>query len=522
MKSRSVSCLSLFFLLIPSFCLFAEIHGTQTISGVYYHVDGDKSRSFYPGNETDYLYEGAINFTKETFAGYSAFGDLEYRVTDDRTVDLQDASVERMYIGFKKQAQEILLGDFYSNFSEYTLGNSLKGLKVSIGDEKSSRLLLVSGIDTSKWEDLWEKRQEDSSTRRYVWGARLENSLLSNKLNLNFNYGGARDDKSYVSSSVSPILVNVFGMDARYALGQYLSLFGEIANSFTDEDTRKDEEKTKNDYALKGGFDLNLKDYNLTTLYSRVGNHFNTTGGFSAQDLETLNFDGIWFMPLKVKFTHYLHMDRDNLSKTKTTTTKQLNPGGKFAFKLPLDFNFDLGADMRKRFSVDKTTNGKTYTYTSSLARDFGLAYGTLRYTKAVVSDKVSAAQERDSDTVSLALDGSFTFKDVRFSWNAGEDIVHDYYKEAGKSDMLLATNLGMKAVFPSTLTFQLRTTLADNDFYIHSSDSNNADYYFSVSRELRKDLTFDVSYQHKSYRYFGGDNNYAENFVRSSLSYKF
>jgi len=227
-------------------------------------------------------------------------------------------------------------------------------------------------------------------------------------------------------------------------------------------------------------------------------------------------------MPLKIKFTHYLHMDRDNLSRTKSATTKQLNPGGKFNFKLPLAINFDLGADMRKRFSVDKTTNSKTYTYTTSLARDFGLVYGTLRYTRTAVSDKVSASQERDTDTVSLALDGSFSAKQVKFSWNAGEDVVHDHYKEANKSDVLLATNIGLKAVFPSTLTFQLRATLADNDFYIHSSDSNNADYYFSVSRDLRKDLTFDVSYQHKSYRYFGGDNNYAENFIRSSLNYKF
>jgi len=512
----------LFFLLVPSFCLFAEIHGTQSISGVYYHVDGDKTRSFYPGNESDYLYEGAINFSKEVFAGYSAFGDLEYRATNDRTVDMQDFSIERMYIGLKKQSQEILLGDFYSNFSEYTLGNSLKGLKIAIGDEKSSRLVLVSGMDMSKWEDLWEERQEDTATRRYVWGARLENNLINSKLNLNFNYGGARDDKSYVSTSVSPIFVNVFGADAKYTLNQHLSLFGEIANSFTDEDIRKDEEKTKSDYAVKSGFNLNLKDYDFTTLYSRVGNYFNTTGGFSAQDLETLNFDGIWFMPLKVKFTHYLHMDRDNLSKTKTTTTKQLNPGGKFAFKLPLDLNFDLGADMRKRFSVDKTTNGKTYTYTTSLARDFGLVYTTLRYSKAVISDKVSASTERSTDTVSLGLDGSFSIKEVKFSWNASEDAVHDHYKEAGKSDMLFSTGLGIKIAFPSTLTFQLRTTLADNDFYIHSSDSNNADYYFSVSRDLRKDLTFDVSYQHKAYRYFGGDNNYAENFIRSKLSYKF
>lgn len=39
---------NLFFSFLPS--VSAEIHGTQDFTGTYYHVDGNKSRSFYPGN----------------------------------------------------------------------------------------------------------------------------------------------------------------------------------------------------------------------------------------------------------------------------------------------------------------------------------------------------------------------------------------------------------------------------------------------------------------------------------------
>jgi len=522
MKNNNIKWFVFFSAIFFPSLVSAEIHSTQSISGVYYHVDGDKSRSFYPGNEADYLYEGTFDFSRIPLDDWEAFGNIEYRSTNDKLVDRQEFSIERMYMGLKTQGKEILVGDFYQNFSEYSLGNALKGLRLSIGDEKSSRLILVGGVDTSKWEDLWETRQDDSSTRRYVWGARLENDLLNEKLSLNFNYGGARDDPAYLTSSTAPIMVNVFSTDAKLKINQYLNAYTEIAQSFTDANIRDGAIHTKSDNAYKFGLDLNLKDYSLTSVYSRVGNHFNTTGGFSAQDLEAINFDGLWFLPFKIKFTHYLHLDRDNLSKTKLTTTKQLNPGGKFSISLPLNIVWDFGADFRKRFSVDKTVNQKTYTYSTNLSRDFRILFASLGYTKGIIADRVNPEQERNTDTYTLALDGSFNIKQARLSWNLSESIIDDEYKQVCEADLIQSTSAGLKLVFPSTLTFEGKATFGNNDYYINASDTNNADYYFAISRDLRKDLAFIVSYQHKGYAYYGGDNNYAENFIRTKLTYKF
>jgi len=523
MKKSNLKWLFLFLatIILPSPVL-AEIHSTQSVSGVYYHVDGDKTRSFYPGNEADYLYEGTFDFSKIYLNDWEAFGNIEYRSTNDQTVDRQEFSIERMYMGLKTQGKEILVGDFYQNFSEYSLGNALKGVKVSIGDEKSSRLILVGGIDTARWEDLWETRQDDSSTRRYVWGARLENTLLNEKLSLNFNYGGARDDQAYISSSASPIMVNVFSIDGKYKINQHLNAYTEIAQSFTDPNIRDGAIHTKSDNAYKFGLDLNLKDYSLSSVYSRVGNNFNTTGGFSAQDLETINFDGLWFLPFKTRFTHYLHMDRDNLSKTKSTTTKQLNPGGKFSVNLPLDIIWDFGADFRKRFSVDKTVNQKTYTYSTNVSRDFRILFASFGYTKGIINDRVNPAQERVTDTYTLSLDGSFNIKQARLSWNLSQSIIDDEYRQVCEADLIQSTSAGLKLTFPSTLAFEGKVILNNNDYYINTSDTDSADYYFAISRELVKDLAFIVSYQHKGYTYYGGDTNYAENFIRTKLTYKF
>lgn len=519
MKGRVfVFFLCLLFFFSPA---FAEIHVNQSLWGIYYHVEGNKERSFYPSNDADFLYEGAIDFTSP-YKDYELFGNIEYRSTNDRLVDTQDFSIENMYLGLRGQALEFLMGDFYSNFSEYSLGNALKGLKIVFGDEKSSRLTLVGGMDVSKWEDLWEKRWDDSASRKYVWGARLENNLFENRLSLNFNYAGALDDKAYISSSSNPTLVNVLSTDFKYTINDFFTLSSELAQSFTDEDRRSDETKTKSDYALKTVLDFNSENYTLTSTYSRIGNHFATTGGFSSQDLETLNFDGLWFMPWNIKFTHYLHTDRDNLSDNSSTTTKQINPGGKFSFRLPGDFSVDLGSDLRKRFSTDKTTNSETWTHSLNLSKDFRIFYSTFGYSKTIVSDEVSASSERKTDTYSLALDGNFNIKDVRLSWNFSEDVNHDHYKEVNEADLSTTTSLGLKVDFPSTLTFDAKVSFSDNDYYLNDTDSNTHRYYFSVSRNLKDNLSFDISYEHKGYEYVDGDNNYAEKILKGKVSYVF
>lgn len=428
-----------------------------------------------------------------------------------------------MYSGIKREDAELLFGDSYTNFSEFTLSNAIKGGKLTLGKEGTSRLILLSGIDTSRWEDLWEERQEDSATRRFVWGSRLENKLLDNKLDLNFSYAGARDDIAYTAATAAPIMVNVFGIDAKYKINKYFTANGEFAQSFTDENIRLDETKTKSDQAFKAGFDFNSTSYSLTQYYSRVGKHFNSTGGFTAQDLETLSFDGLLFMPWKIKFGHYLKIDRDNLSKTLSTTTKQINPGGKLNFELPFKTAGDIGFDYRKRFSVDKTVNEKTYTYSTGLGRDFEILYARLGYIRTNVVNKVTPAQERYADNFSLSLDGNFSLKDIKFSWNVAENIINTKYLEARKADFNTGTDLGLKMVFPSSLAFQGKISLLDNDYYINSTDSENRNYYFAVSRNLMKDnLSFEVSYERKAYRYFSGDNNYADNLLRAKFDYKF
>jgi hypothetical protein len=269
--------------------------------------------------------------------------------------------------------------------------------------------------------------------------------------------------------------------------------------------------------------DLNLKDYNLISKYSRVGTNFASTGGFVASDLEAVAFDGTWYLPTKSKFLHYLHMDQDNLSDTKSTTTKQLNPGARFDFSLLKDLSAFISSDFRKRISEDKNTDDLTYTYSTGLSRNFKSFYSYLNYTKTIVSSDAVSSQERDSDTYSVGLDGMHEFKEgLRFSWNISENLSYERYKEASSSDMMSSTNTGIALNFPSSLRLEAWMSFADNDFYLNDTDSNNTQYYFMLSRQLKKDLAFNLSFERRGYNFADGDNNYADNITRASFYYKF
>ncbi|MCD6402523.1 hypothetical protein J7L36_01570, partial [bacterium] len=454
---------------LPTF-VFAEVSGTQDLSVTYYHVDGNRTNSFYPKDDTDFLYEGNIDFTIP-LSNNDFFGSLVYRVTDDRLDDPQDISLEKFFIGLSSDWFEVLGGDFYSSFSEYSLGNALKGLKLKLGGEEGFHFESVVGIDIPKWENLWEQRCDDSA-KRYIWGFQLGNNFFDQRLTVNFNYGGALDDEAFLISGSPQLLIHVISIDGNYRINDILESSFEIARSFTDEDKRSDEIKTKSENAYKVSLDLNTQNYSLSTTYSRIGSHFNTTGGFSTQDLEALSFDGVWFLPRNVKVNHYLHIDRNNLSKH-STTTKQINPGVKFSVILPSDLNCEVGFDLRKRFSVDKSTNEKTYTYSLSLTKDFKFFSTNFGYVKTIVRDKVNSSQERIVDTFSLGFDGNFDMEEVKVGWNLSEDLTHDEYKDICEADFTLTHSFGLRLDFTSMLSLEAKVILSDNDYYLNTSDNN-------------------------------------------------
>lgn len=513
----------LFLLLLVYSCPFAlaDVSGSQTISAIYYRADGNLDNSFYPQNDTDYLYDGTVSFD-DAYKNSQINGTIQYRATDDRFVDNRDFSLERLSINLTADYSEINIGDYGAFLSEYSLNNAIKGVHIRLGDLNEAYFRIIGGIDTTRWEDFWEQRQDDSALRKYVTGFQLGSSFIEHKLKLNINYGTALNDKAYLVNNSAQQLINVVSLSGLYNMYEWLSMNLEFAKSFVDEDRNRDEIKTTSDSALKLGFDLNNQYYSLSSIYSRVSNDFQNTSGFISSDVETLGFDGILFLPVNTQFTHYLHLDRDNLSKQELTTSHQLNLGAGLDFSFSNGYAANLAYDVRKSDTTDKAVNERTDTYTVALSKDLESIFINTQYMRFNIFDKVNREQERKIDVFSLSLDGSKSIKDILFAYNFEENISHEKYCDLKKSDISFVHLIGVRADFPSSLYCDLKLNISDNDYHINDYDNDLADYSAELGYFIKDNLQLSFAYEHRGYSYADPDNNYSETKLTGSLSYQF
>ncbi|MCR4338093.1 MAG: hypothetical protein NUV91_09850 [Candidatus Omnitrophica bacterium] len=521
--SRRVAMIGLAVFLCALFPMasFAEVSVTQDILLTHYDVNGNRANSFYPYDRNTYVYEKRLDFRQDlTGREGELFGDVVWRTTDDSLVDPETNSIEELTMTLKESNGEMVLGDYYASFSDYSVNNLLRGGKFVLGEDSGShKLIVIGGADVARWDDLWQNRQEEFASKKNVWGVRSENKLFDNFLEFNLNYAGLNDQWNEFISTSSPERVQVLTTDSKINLFPFLSMYGEYATSLVDEN---DPIEYKIDQAFKVGSDFKMQAYQARTEYSRVGQHFSSISGFAPQDLQALLYDATAYLPQNVQLVHYIHLDADNINKNKTTTTKQLNPGGRLIFEIPWDVKVELSGDLRKRYTTDKSVSTDTQTYGIQLGKDFDHWGVSTNYSHADINDMVTASQERDQDTIGLNFDGDFEFNEVQFNWNLGEDLQHEHHRIAAKSDILFNTNGGLRVVFPSTLTFESQVSFRDSNYYLNASDSTSNKLLLSLSREIRKDMQMSLSYDQAGYDFFDGDNNYIERIFRTKLSCKF
>jgi len=502
----------------------AAISGKQDYSFVQYDVDGNKSRSFYPEFEMEYLHTGDVRFNERIEAlAADLEGNVNYRVTSDRVIEKRDDfSPQRMYLDLKAQDRLIRGGDVYVRMSDLTLDTRAKGAKVELGAAGHSRAILAGGISASQWDDLWEKASDKSVKRSYLWGGRLETRFFGADLPVNLNYGYKKDDPAFFSSHSDPALVNVMSVDGEWRANEDLRFFYEVAHSYLDPDIRENTEAVKDDGAVRAGMNLKFGDYDIKADYRRTQPHFRNAGGYTSPDLESLKLDALWRLPEKVKLQHYLRADRDNLSKLLSRTTMQINPGFKLSCDLPLGIRTNAGADVRKRYSSDKYKNEKTIVYSSDFRKDLDGVDLYFRYVRTIVDDKVSPGREKAGDTYSARINGKAGLGSCKVNWSVGEDIHHDNFIAASHSDMRFSTSVGLKFRWPSVVDVDSSFRFGNFNAYTDTSDSNKTDYRVGITYHVRKNTDLKVSYERKSYNHAEATRNYADTVFKGGMDLRF
>lgn len=264
-----------------------RISGSLTQEVRWNKVSGNKSKSFLE-NGTDYVSEANINIQEKLWKDYNLESQLFIRKTDDRRVEpRRDVRLKQFNVKILNPKNLYEAGDFYADFSPFTLSSSLEGLHAEMSPSDLYTVKMVAARSQSP--DV-----AADTFQRNVLGTKVDLNLFKDsELFSNFRIGAQavtnRDDSSSVPepSSAKDLRNTVVGIDGDISLTKYLSLNYEVARSgyVEDEDiTVAPGKDQKYGTAFRAQPSLNLGATTARYLYYYVQPGFYTDIGSAASD----------------------------------------------------------------------------------------------------------------------------------------------------------------------------------------------------------------------------------------------
>src|SRR3989339_1259650 len=129
---------------------YTEVHSSQGLSLINYHVEGNTQRSAYPVEAMSHLYEGSMMFNQPTHQSGEYYGAFALRATNDTLIDTTYSNITTLSVGYRNKSIDVIAGDYYASLSEFSLNNALKGVKVDLGVSSKIRLTALGGVNTPR------------------------------------------------------------------------------------------------------------------------------------------------------------------------------------------------------------------------------------------------------------------------------------------------------------------------------------------------------------------------------------
>jgi hypothetical protein len=350
-----------------------ELHGEERF-GVYYNrVRGNKDNAQLDEGP-QFLQELDLTLQHHGARGREFEMVFNSRLTDDKYVDTEHASIVDFHITQSGESYLFTVGDYLGTLSDFTFNQALRGVyaEKAFSSLRGLKIVALAGVMNDRWEAFW-KNLESESYARYYEGARVSFNPLR-PLTLGFNFINGSDDPGSVPNSTSPALENRVGsMDFSLAmLDNSLTFGGEAAWSwFESHDTSGDvdygittREGTLTDAAYKLSGSYQKDKYALNGGYSRVEPNFRSIGGMSSPDTEeyyaTADYTPIPQIGLMVGY----RASRDNLDGQLETTTRNKMPEFSITFQeiphlddLTVTFKVNRATTDTTDDSIDETTD---------------------------------------------------------------------------------------------------------------------------------------------------------------------
>ncbi len=501
-----------------------EIHGEERFGGYYDNVTGNKANA-QMDEGPQFLQELDLSLLHHGKNGREFEMVFNTRLTDDKYVDTEHASIVDFHINVSNQGYLFTLGDYLGTLSDFTFNQALRGvyLEKEFADLKGLKVIALAGIQNDRWESFW-KNIEGESYDRYYEGVRV--SFLPLKpLTIGFNFINGKDDPASVSGSTNPALEGRVGsVDfALNLLDSALNFGGEAAWSWYKSKLMGDNalsEAVENRGSITDGAYRLTGDYEKGIFaahagYSRVEPKFRSLGGMSSPDTEEY-FGIVDLTPLpQVTLEAGYRGSRDNLDGQLNTTTRYKMPEISITFQeiphlenLTVSFKYNRSSTDTGDDSVDDDTDTYSANLNYSLYK-FNLSLeGEYRDKK----DHVDRINNIKDHRFGVRLDRSFEKGIFQFSPYIGFEWEREKGHVTGEQAPISVGGLS-----------QLEVSTADFVPPVYETLRYTRTYSAGCQMNIGKDWDMDVAYSYldENVNAAGGGNNSETTSLEANLTYR-
>jgi len=366
-----------------------RITGTIMEEASWNDVGGNGTLSFlkkgvYQNTEVN------INAQEKLWKDYNFDAQTFLRRTDDRRIEQRkDIRVKQLTTKLYNPDNMFMFGDFYGDFSQFTLGNSLEGFDLDIAQ---SGMCSIKGVAARS-----QSADPDKGTfLRYVAGGKTDLNLFKDSSLFSVFRVGAQavtsqDDSSSVdntnrSTRIQDLDNTVVSIDGEMRMRKYFSLFYEVARSAhaADIDTSPDDDLNYGT-AFRMTPVINAGPLNFRYLYYYVQPQFYTDSGSAMPDKIQHQFTLNYAISKKASLSfvenyYWNHLEGSALSKRTFDDEKyftlNMRPFDKYK-----DFNVRTYANVLQADSDDIENSAEATTVTAGFGindmLDPKTSYGT-------------------------------------------------------------------------------------------------------------------------------------------------
>ena len=302
-----------------------------------WRVEGENTGEYYfndvdgPGVDSSYLERGGSVLNELSLRvdydgpAVDYQSDLVLRATDNRRLDDEDFSVERLTLRRRGTRTDTAVGDFFGSFSQYSLTTTLKGAQwqwLPSTNRHGLQVTGIAGVRKSNWEYLWQDEATETKDS-FVYGLRTGGTLGPSEINLNYIFAEDKplpDISENAGRSGTEVFHNsVWSTDWRLRLADgAIRLDGESAISRNDSNMERGE--TGHGHRIRAY--VRTENHRTSLGYEFVEPEFSTIVGSAASDREQIRLRSRYTPVTDTTLSLHYTFARDNLHGQLGATTR--------------------------------------------------------------------------------------------------------------------------------------------------------------------------------------------------------